>query len=178
MERRLINTYRRFWMKPLKTHSSNCSYRHGGECNCGKSALTHDNDCGWRHGHDCNCGLHSLRDKKKPKKEETVIKSVFAQNTFQQRILEADVLKADSEHEKKMELRRKDAKKLHGDHCDQIKTYLGAIERLLDGEKDRKNHDHYDVDRVKKVHDRVKDVHDHLDRYKELPSRTVTEGQQ
>lgn len=162
--------------KPLKTHSSNCPYRHGGDCTCGKSALTHDNNCGWRHGHDCDCGLHDM--KKKTKKEEVMRQSVFAQNPFQQRLLEAAAIKADPEWEKEQEERKKDAKKLCSGHCEQIKTYLHRIEDLLDKHKERKVHDHYDVDRLKKIHDRVKDVHDHLDRYKELPMRTVTEEQQ
>ena len=104
-----------------------------------------------------------------------MIKPAFAQNPFQQRILEAEVAKFDPKFEKDQEERRKDAKKLCGSHCDQIKTYLHRIESLLDDHKERKSHDHYDVDRLKRIHDRVKDVHDHLDRFKELPSRTVTE---
>lgn len=104
-------------------------------------------------------------------------KIAFATNPFAQRLHELAEIKADPEWEKKNEANRKDAKSLHGHHCEQIKTYLHRIEGLLDDEKGRKHHDHHDVDRVKRVHDRVKDVHDHLDRYKELPVRTVTENQ-
>ncbi len=106
----------------------------------------------------------------------------FATNPLTQRLLEREKLEADEAFQKKMKEGRETAHKIHGNHCDAIKTYLHKIEKLVD--EHHKGHDgkskeksEYDVDRIKKVHDRVKDVHDHLDRNKEMPLRSVTEGQ-
>ena len=110
-------------------------------------------------------------------------KAAFATNPFQQRLLERDALAADPKWEKKMKEGRQEQHKIHGNHCDTIKSYLHKIEKLIDekhkghdGKSEEK--DTYDVDNIKKVHDRVKDVHDHLDHYKGLPLRTVSEDEE
>jgi hypothetical protein len=47
---------------PMKTHTSDCAYRYGHDCNCSMT-LTHDNRCGYPYGHDCDCGLNDLNRK-------------------------------------------------------------------------------------------------------------------
>ena len=42
---------------PKRTHTSDCGYRYGHDCDC-NGQLTHANNCGYRYGHDCDCGLN------------------------------------------------------------------------------------------------------------------------
>ncbi len=56
-------------------HTDDCSARHGGDCDCGKTKIqagkmkmtpahgTHSSDCDHRHGGDCNCGWEKMKTK-------------------------------------------------------------------------------------------------------------------
>ena len=46
--------------KPLRTHTNNCGYSYGHDCDC-NGTLTHANDCHYRYGHDCDCGLDKAK---------------------------------------------------------------------------------------------------------------------
>lgn len=48
--------------KPKSTHSINCPWKYGHDCDCGLKSKTHANDCDWRSGHDCDCGLTESTD--------------------------------------------------------------------------------------------------------------------
>ncbi len=41
--------------KPRTTHTSDCHYNYGHDCNC-SGTKTHANDCSHNYGHDCDCG--------------------------------------------------------------------------------------------------------------------------
>lgn len=49
-------------LKPKSTHTQNCMYHYGHDCNCNKE-LTHDDFCPYHNGHDCECGLELEEDK-------------------------------------------------------------------------------------------------------------------
>ena len=47
--------------KLTKTHTSDCGYRYGHDCDCG-GTKTHAGDCGYKYGHDCDCGLAKSKE--------------------------------------------------------------------------------------------------------------------
>ena len=47
--------------KPTTTHTSDCGYRYGHDCDC-KGKLAHAGNCGYKYGHDCDCGLTKSKD--------------------------------------------------------------------------------------------------------------------
>jgi len=44
------------------THSSDCHYHSGHDCNCGEKTKTHSSDCHYHSGHDCNCAMSNHVD--------------------------------------------------------------------------------------------------------------------
>lgn len=44
--------------KQQYTHDASCPYvTYGGDCTCGEKTKTHSNDCAYRQGHDCDCAM-------------------------------------------------------------------------------------------------------------------------
>lgn len=57
--------------KPMMTHSSDCSYNYGHDCDC-DMVKTHASDCSHNYGHDCDCGLDAEKKKSKSPMREAV----------------------------------------------------------------------------------------------------------
>jgi hypothetical protein len=67
--------------KLTKTHTSDCGYRYGHDCDCG-GTVTHASDCGYKYGHDCDCGLAKSKGvaeglSKRDQKDVAAIKSAI-----------------------------------------------------------------------------------------------------